>query len=119
MIGEPTFSSVAILSLEPIDEIDHVVEPTASAGTDAASRDRDGKMCLAGAGTADQHGIALLSDEATSGKVVDERLIDRGALELEAVEVLGERQLRDGELVLDRARLLLADLGVSRSPTTR
>jgi hypothetical protein len=37
---------------------------------------------------------------------------DRRALELEVVEVLGERQLGDGELVFDRARLLLADLGV-------
>ena len=32
----------------------------------------------------------------------------------EVVEVLGERQLGDGELVLDRARLLLADLGVEQ-----
>ena len=35
-------------------------------------------------------------------------------VELEVVEVLGERQLGDGELVLDRARLLLADLGVEQ-----
>src|SRR5215468_1354738 len=33
------------------------------------------------------------------------------ALELEVVEVLGERQLGDGERVFDRARLLLVDLG--------
>jgi hypothetical protein len=33
---------------------------------------------------------------------------------VEVVEVLGERQLGDGELVLDRARLLLADLGVEQ-----
>src|SRR5262245_43940437 len=38
-------------------------------------------------------------------------LVNRHALELEVVEVLGEWQLGDGELVLDRARLLLADLG--------
>src|SRR5256885_7342509 len=37
-----------------------------------------------------------------------------GALELEVGEVLGERQLGDGELVLDRARLLLVDLGVEQ-----
>ncbi len=30
---------------------------------------------------------------------------------LEVVDVLGERQLGDGDLVLDRARLLLGDLG--------
>ena len=72
------------------------------------------KMGLAGAGSADQHGVALLGDEAAAGEVVHERLVDRRALELEVVEVLGERQLGDGELVLDRARLLLADLGVEQ-----
>jgi hypothetical protein len=45
---------------------------------------------------------------------VHERLVDRRALELEVGEVLGERQLGDGELVLDRARLLLVDLGVEQ-----
>jgi hypothetical protein len=55
---------------------------------------------------ADQHGIALLGKESAAGEVAHERLIDRRALELEVIEVLGERQLGDGELVLDRARLL-------------
>ena len=35
-------------------------------------------------------------------------------LELEAVDVLGQRQLRDGQLVLDRARLLLRDLSLEQ-----
>jgi hypothetical protein len=71
-------------------------------------------MGLAGAGPTDQHGIALLGDEAASGEVVDERLIDRRAIELAVAKVLGEWQLGDGELVLDRARLLLVDLGVEQ-----
>jgi hypothetical protein len=83
MIGETTLPSIAGLGLEPVDEIDHVVEPTARAGSDAGSRNGDGKMGLAGAGSADQHGIALLGDEAAAGEVVDERL--------EVIEVLGER----------------------------
>ena len=56
----------------------------------------------------------MLGDEAAAGEVVHERLVDRRALELEVGEVLGERQLGDGELVLDRARLLLVDLGVEQ-----
>jgi len=72
------------------------------------------QMGLAGAGTADQHGIALLGDEATAGEIIDQRLVDRRALELEVLEVLGKRQLCDGELVLDRAGLLLVDLGVEQ-----
>ena len=119
VVGEPALPSIAGLGLEPVDEIDHVVEPAADAGPDAASGDGDGKMGLAGASSADQHGIALLGDKIPAGKLIDECLVDRRALELEVGKVLGERQLGDGELVLDRARLLLADLGVSRSPTMR
>ena len=71
-------------------------------------------MRLAGASPADQHDIALLGDESTTGQLVDKGLVNRHALELEVVEVLGEWQLGDGELVLDRARLLLADLGTEQ-----
>src|SRR5436190_18639552 len=91
VISDPALPSITGLGLEPIDEIDHVVEPAAGAAADAASGDRDGKMGLAGAGPADQHSVALLGDEAAAGEVVDERLVDRRALELEVVEVLGER----------------------------
>src|SRR5437899_253247 len=63
---------------------------------------------------AEQHGIALLGNEAAAGEVVDERLIDWRTIEAEVIEVLGERQLGDGELVFDRARLLLADFGVEQ-----
>src|ERR1700732_85329 len=114
VVSEPALTTSAGLGLEAIDEIDHVVEPAAGATADAASRDGDGEMRLAGAGPADQHGVALLGDESAAGEIVDERLIDRRALELEVVEVLGERQLGYGELVLNRTRLLLADLGVEQ-----
>ena len=53
----------------------------------------------------------LLGDEAAAGEVFDQGLVDRRAGELEVGEVLGEREPGDGELVFDRARLLLADLG--------
>src|ERR1700704_2386714 len=109
VVGEPALAAGASFGLEPVDEIDHVVEPAAGTATDAASGDGDGQVGLAGTGPADQHGVALLGDEAAAGEVVDERFVDRRALELEVVEVLGERQLGDGELVLDRARLLLVD----------
>ena len=33
------------------------------------------------------------------------------SVEVEVVDILGQRQLGDGELVFDRARLLLGDLG--------
>src|SRR6185369_2961472 len=114
MVCEPTLSRVAGLDLEAVYEVNHVVEPTATAGTDAGSGDSDGKVGLAGSGSADQHGIASLCDAAAAGEVVHERLVDRCALELEVIEVLGERQLGDGELVFDRARLFLVDLGLEQ-----
>ena len=80
-------------------------------GADAASRDGDHRVRLAGAGSADKHGVALLGDEAAAGEIANERLVDRRALEGEVVEVLGERQLGGRDLILDRPRLLLRDLG--------
>ena len=58
-------------------------------------------MRLAGPGAADQNGVALLGEEGAAGEIANERLVDRGARELEVVDVLGERQLGDGELVTD------------------
>src|ERR1700704_1902502 len=119
MIGEPSLPTVAGFGLEPVDEIDHVVKPAADAGADAASGDGDGKMGFAGAGPADQHGIALVGDEAAAGEVVHERLVDRRALELEGGGVLGERQLGDGELVLIERSCFSSISALSRSPTMR
>src|SRR5271165_6656795 len=111
IIGEPSLAASARLSLELIDEIDGGEEAPARSGSDAASRDGDGQMRLAGAGSPDQDDIAVLGDEAAGGEVAYESLVDRRVLEREVVDVLGQRQLGDGELVLDRARLLLRDLG--------
>jgi len=52
VIGDPALAAVAGLGLEPVDEIDHVVEPPADTGPDAAPGDGDGQMGLAGAGRA-------------------------------------------------------------------
>ena len=51
----------------------------------------------------------MLGDEAAVGEVLDQGLVDGRFGELEVGKVFGERQLGDGELVFDRARLLLVD----------
>jgi hypothetical protein len=71
-------------------------------------------MRLAGAGPANQHRITLLGKEGAARQVTDQRLVDRRAGEVEVVDVLGQRQLGDGQLILDRARLLLGDLGAEQ-----
>ena len=71
-----------------------------------------------GAGAADQDDVALMGEEVAAGEVAYQGLVDRRLVEGEVVDILGKRQLGDGDLVLDRARLLLGDLGgVRRSPT--
>ena len=103
--------ALRVFGLEPIDQIDDVVEAASCACSDAASGNCDGKMRLAGAGAADQDSVALLGDEAAAGEIAHQGLVGRRTVELEVVEVLGERQLGDSELVFDRASLLLVDLG--------
>src|SRR5205814_1926210 len=97
--------TVAGLGLEPVDEIHHVVEPAAGAGADAASGDGDGKMALTGAGPADQHGVALLGNEVTTGEVTHERLVDRRAL-WRSVSAAGVRMVAGGPGSRWRARML-------------
>ena len=72
------------------------------------------RWLLPGAGSPYQDGVALLGEKGAAGERADERLVDRRVLEHEVVDVLGQRQLGDGELVLDRARLLFGDLGAQQ-----
>jgi len=69
MLGDTTLPSVTGLDLQAVDEVDDVVEAPAGTGTNAASGDCDGEMGLASTGTADQHGVALLGDEASTGGI--------------------------------------------------
>src|SRR6266446_10618556 len=96
---------------QPVDEVDDVVEAAPGAAADAGPRNSYGQMRLAGAGSADQHSIALFGEKGTARQIADQRLVDRRVGEVEVVDVLGQRQLGDGQLILDRARLFLGDLG--------
>ncbi len=68
-------------------------------------------MAFAGARSTDQDNVTLAGQEAAICEIPHQRLVDGGAGELEAVEVLGQRQLGDGHLVSDRPRLLFRDFG--------
>jgi hypothetical protein len=73
-------------------------------------------MALAGAGTADEDGVALLGKEGAGCQLAYQGLVDRRAVKAEVVDILGQRQLGNGQLVLDRARLLFGDLGLQQIP---
>ena len=68
MFGKPALTSVTGLDLEAIDEVDHVVEATAGAGSDAASGDCYGQVCFTYASAAGEHDVALLGDEAAAAR---------------------------------------------------
>jgi len=110
MICETALAACAGLGLELVHEVDDVEEAAAGAATDAGADDADGEMRLAGAGAADQNQVALVGEDLSAGEVADQRLVDRRAIEDELLDLLREGQLGNGELVLDRSRLLLADL---------
>jgi hypothetical protein len=114
MIGEVSLAAGPTFGLEPVDQIDGVEEAATRSGTDATARDRHRQMRLAGARSADQDDIALLCDEVAAGEIAHQVFIDRCGFELKAVDILGERQFGYGQLVLDRARLLLGDLGLEQ-----
>ena len=105
---------LARASLQPIDEVDHGVEAAPGAAADAGPRNSYCQMRLAGAGSADQHRIALFGEKGAARQIADLRLVDRRAGEVEVVDVLGQRQLGDGQLIFDRARLLFGDLGAEQ-----
>src|ERR1700688_1897013 len=46
VIGKPALPAITGLGLEPVDEIDDVVEPAAGAAADAASGNGDGQVGL-------------------------------------------------------------------------
>ena len=48
-------------------------------------------MRLAGAGSADQHSIALFGQKGAARQIADQRLVDRRAGEVEVVDVFGQR----------------------------
>jgi len=55
-----------------------------------------------------------MSQELAAGEIAHQHFVDRRALEAEVLDVLGQGQFGDGDLVLDRARLLLGNLGLQQ-----
>ena len=110
----PSLAAGPGFGVQPVDQVDDVEEPAARAAADAGPRDGDRQMALSRTGAADEHGIALLGQEGAGGEIAHQGLVDRRAGEGEVVDILGQGQPGDGELVLDRPRLLLGDLGLEQ-----
>jgi hypothetical protein len=74
----------------------------------------DCQMGFAGAGAADQHDVALVSDEGAGCAIADQASIDWRVGEVKVVQILGQRELCDGALIADRPGLFLGDLGLQQ-----
>src|ERR1700733_13678067 len=119
IIGQPPLASGSALGFKLVDQINDIEEPATRAATYASPRNRDGKMRLAGPSSADQHDVALMRQEVATDQVAHQRLVDRRACKRKLIDVLGQRQLGDGDLILDRTRLFSLISAVSKSPTMR
>src|SRR5580692_5282589 len=102
IFGEPPLPAGAGFALQPIDEIDDGIEAAPGAAADAGPRDSYRQMRLAGAGSTDQHGIALFGQKGAARQIADQRLVDRRAGEVEVPDVPGLRRLGDSQLIFDR-----------------
>jgi len=107
----PALSFCPRFGVELVHQVDDVEEPAPAAVSDTGPGDADREMGLSCACAADPHEIALVVKEVTGRQFTDQGLVDFARLEVELVDLLGQRQLGDGHLVFDRAGLLLTDLG--------
>src|SRR6185437_8171236 len=76
IFGQSPLPAGAGFALQPIDEIDDGIEAASGTTADAGPRNRYRQMRLAGAGSADQHGIALFGQKGAGRQIADQRLID-------------------------------------------
>jgi hypothetical protein len=119
IIGEPSLPAGAGFALHSIDEIDDGVKAAARTTADARSRNGDRQMRFAGAGSADQYDIALFGKEGAACQIADRRFVDRRVGEVEVVDVFGQRQLGNRQLILIERACFSAISALSRSPTMR
>src|SRR3954469_18637584 len=77
VVGEPPLPTGAGLALQPVHQVEDDVEAASCAATDARSCDCHGEMRFAGAGSADQDGVALLGQKSPGCQTADQALVDR------------------------------------------
>src|SRR6201993_4152203 len=85
ILRQPPLPAGAGFALQPIDEVDDGIEAASGAAADAGPGNSYGQMRLAGAGSADEHSIALFGQKGAARQIADQCLIDRRAGEAEVV----------------------------------
>ena len=91
----PSLAAGAPLGLELVDQLYDIEEPPTLAVAYQRPCYGDGQVRLAGAGSADQHDIALMRQEVSACQVAHQGLVDRRVIEPEVIDILGQWQFGD------------------------
>ena len=113
----------SLLLFELIDEIDEIKKASPDPGADDCAGDGDGEMGFAGAGAADEDGVALGIQKRAGGEFRNQSRIDGGVSEDEFIQVLEDRELgaavdakaRQREAIADRAGLPVGAFGADQT----
>src|SRR3954463_5908933 len=115
LLGETAAAPGRLLLLELVDEIDQIEEAPPGTGADDGGGDADGEMGFAGAGAADEDGVALGIEEGSGGKFAHHAGIDRGVGKDEFVDVLEDGEPGAADAIADRASLAMGVLGADQA----
>src|SRR5208282_4263807 len=105
----------SLLLFELIDQVDQIEEASPGPGADDGRGDADAEMGFAGAGAADEDGVALGVEEGTGGELSNQALIHRCVGEDELVEVFENREPGAADAIADRSRLAMGVLGADQA----
>src|SRR5438477_6508948 len=101
LLGKASTSASGLLLFELIDQIDQIEEAPPGPGADDRRGDTDTEMGLAGAGSADEDGVAPVVEESAGCQLTDFALIDRCVGKDKAVEVFQHRELGAADAIAD------------------
>ena len=104
LLGRPGFH------LQIVDQINDIEETPPQASPDAGACNGDSQMGLARTRATNQHSVALIGNESARGEILDQSLVDWCAIKGEVVNVLGQWEFGDLELITDGAGLFLDNL---------
>ncbi len=100
-VGKTPLLTITRFRFKTIDEIDDVVEAPARAVADQGTGKCNGQMGFSSASSSNENDIVLLGKESSARELAHQSFVDRRVSKVEVVDVLGRRQLCDGDLVFD------------------
>jgi hypothetical protein len=119
LLGQAATATGRLFLFELVDQIDQVEEASSRAGADDGRGHGDAEMGFAGAGAADEDGVALGVEERAGGEFAHLPFIDRRVGKDELVDVLEDRELGAANTITDRSGLTVRLLGPEQAGDER